>query len=116
MTVLYFGSDHAGLELKRELIANLEGQSHEIHDLGTDSGASCDYPDFAHAVADKVAGGDALGILVCGTGLGMNISKKIVEAHGGSIDYVPNPDKGTTFFIEFFNDTATTEIYTAEAS
>ncbi|KIN79171.1 sensor histidine kinase [Sulfitobacter mediterraneus] len=51
-----------------------------------------------------------------GTGLGMNISKKIVEAHGGSIDYVPNPDKGTTFFIEFDRAAMPAEIYTAEAS
>jgi len=36
-----------------------------------------------------------------GTGLGMNISKQIVDAHGGSIGYHSNNDgPGTTFFFE----------------
>ena len=51
-----------------------------------------------------------------GTGLGMNISKKIVEAHGGSIDYVPNPDKGTTLFVEFDRAAMPAEVFAAEAS
>ena len=37
---------------------------------------------------------------VGGTGLGMNISKRIMEAHDGRIDYVKNEGPGTTFFIE----------------
>ncbi|WP_127903842.1 sensor histidine kinase [Solirhodobacter olei] len=37
---------------------------------------------------------------ISGTGLGMNISKQIVEAHGGTIDYRKNAGPGTTFFIE----------------
>lgn len=36
---------------------------------------------------------------VGGTGLGMNISKQIVEQHGGEIDYVSRVGVGTTFFI-----------------
>ncbi|MFX0543253.1 sensor histidine kinase [Roseovarius sp. S4756] len=37
---------------------------------------------------------------VGGTGLGMNISKRIVEAHQGTLDYYKNKDKGTTFYID----------------
>jgi signal transduction histidine kinase len=38
---------------------------------------------------------------VGGTGLGMNISKKIIEKHDGQIDYESTLGHGTTFFIEF---------------
>ncbi|WP_299565922.1 HAMP domain-containing sensor histidine kinase [uncultured Sulfitobacter sp.] len=35
-----------------------------------------------------------------GTGLGLSISKRIIEAHGGQIDFTPNADRGTTFFVD----------------
>jgi ribose 5-phosphate isomerase B len=66
------GSDHAGFGRKRELVRRLEAAGHGVHDLGCDSEESCDYPDFARAVAEAVAGGTAeRGILVCGSGTGM---------------------------------------------
>jgi len=69
------GADHAGFDLKQHLCGLLESLGHEVEDLGTDSGASVDYPDFAAAVARRVSGGEAdLGVLVCGTGLGMAIA------------------------------------------
>jgi ribose 5-phosphate isomerase B len=69
------GSDHAGLALKRELAAVLEERGLEVHDVGTNEESSCDYPDFAHAVAARVESGEAdLGLLVCGTGVGMSIA------------------------------------------
>lgn len=34
-----------------------------------------------------------------GTGLGLNISKRIIEAHGGLIDFEPNETRGTVFFV-----------------
>ena len=73
--LLAFGSDHAGLQLKRILVEYAAQQGHECTDHGTDSDASCDYPDFAHAVARAVQAGDAeRGILVCGTGLGVSMA------------------------------------------
>lgn len=67
------GCDHAGLALKLQLKGVLEQLGVAVDDLGTHSDASCDYPDFAHAVADGVANGRYdRGLLVCGTGLGMS--------------------------------------------
>ncbi len=67
-------NDHAGLDLKNEVVEGLRGLGHAIEDLGTHSGDSVDYPDFASAVARKVGGGEAdYGILICGTGIGMSI-------------------------------------------
>lgn len=67
------GSDHAGYQLKRVLVAYLEEQGHEVADLGTGNAEeSVDYPDFGAAVGRAVAGGQAdLGLCACGTGLGI---------------------------------------------
>jgi ribose 5-phosphate isomerase B len=71
---LVIASDHAGLELKKELLSALGERSLEVTDLGTYSGASVDYPDFATQVAKAVGSGAAsLGVLICGTGIGMSI-------------------------------------------
>lgn len=65
------GSDHAGLALKNTLIAHLQSKGIEVEDLGTHGTASVDYPDYAEAVARKVAADGGLGLLVCGSGQGM---------------------------------------------
>jgi ribose 5-phosphate isomerase B len=73
--VIGVGCDHAGLELKRALVAELERRGLQVRDFGTHSGDSCDYPDFAHALAQAIERGEvARGLLVCGTGVGMAIS------------------------------------------
>ena len=69
------GADHGGFELKRTLAAKLSDLGHEVIDLGTDSSASVDYPDFADQVCGQVLDGKAhCGILVCGTGIGMSMA------------------------------------------
>ena len=69
------GSDHAGLNLKRELAGLLASLGHETVDFGTDGPASVDYPDFAEKVARAIQRGEcAAGLLVCGTGVGMSIA------------------------------------------
>ncbi|MDB6029207.1 MAG: glycine hydroxymethyltransferase [Verrucomicrobiales bacterium] len=74
-TKIAIGSDHGGLQLKDELRAHLKKNNISVNDLGPYSGASCDYPDFAHAVAENVASGKSeLGILICTTGVGMSIT------------------------------------------
>ncbi len=68
------GSDHGGLNLKDLLGERLRAWGQQVEDVGTDSTASVDYPDFAAKVAEAVAEGRAeLGLLVCGTGIGMSI-------------------------------------------
>ena len=75
----YAGSDHAGLALKRELIAFLKEAGDEVIDLGTDSEDSVDYPDYGRSVAEKVVAESAFGLLVCGTGNGIAISANKVK-------------------------------------
>jgi len=66
------GADHAGFELKEVLKSYLQALGHETLDLGTDSPASVDYPDFGFAVGRAVASGEAeRGVVVCGTGIGI---------------------------------------------
>jgi len=68
------GSDHAGLDLKNDVVSLLMDLGHEYDDYGTDTPQSVDYPDFGEKVAEAVAGGKAdRGILICGTGIGMSI-------------------------------------------
>ena len=66
------GSDHAGFELKGTLAAHLLAAHHELHDVGTDTTESVDYPDFGEAVGRAVAEGRAeVGVAVCGSGIGI---------------------------------------------
>ncbi|HTS71524.1 MAG TPA: ribose 5-phosphate isomerase B [Terriglobia bacterium] len=68
---LVLGSDHAGFELKKELVDCLRGLGHEVIDVGTNSTAPVDYPDYAQAVGNAVREGRAeRGVLICGSGVG----------------------------------------------
>jgi ribose 5-phosphate isomerase B len=72
---LVAGADHGGFVLKNELVAYLREKGHEVIDLGTNSEASVDYPDFGNAVAEAILAGRAeRGLLVCGTGVGIAIA------------------------------------------
>ncbi len=74
------GADHGGYELKEAVKTHLERRGYEVRDFGTYSTESVDYPDIAVKVARAVAGGDfALGILTCGTGIGMCITANKVR-------------------------------------
>jgi RpiB/LacA/LacB family sugar-phosphate isomerase len=72
---LVLGSDHAGFALKQELANTLRTEGHEVVDVGTDSEAPVDYPDFAEAVARAVIDGRApRGVLICGSGVGASVA------------------------------------------
>lgn len=69
------GNDHRGVSVKHRVIALLKELGHEVLDMGVNSPASVDYPDYAVAVGEAVARGQAdRGILICGTGHGMCIA------------------------------------------
>ncbi len=68
------GSDHAGYKLKEAVKAFLLSKSYSVDDLGCSSTESVDYPDYARAVARAVAAETGtMGILICGTGIGVSI-------------------------------------------
>ena len=69
------GSDHAGFLLKQDLAERLRQAGHDVTNVGTDSEAPVDYPDFAEAVGRAVLDGRAeKGVLICGSGVGASIA------------------------------------------
>ncbi len=75
MVDLAIASDHGGFRLKTALVKALRDLGYELADLGTHDETSCDYPDFAHELAQGIQQGRFLrGILVCGSGVGMSIA------------------------------------------
>jgi ribose 5-phosphate isomerase B len=70
------GADHAGFEMKKQLIEVIKNLGHEVHDVGTfEPGKPDDYPDYATLVAEDVrSGGADRGILVCGSGVGVSVA------------------------------------------
>lgn len=73
---LSIGADHAGYEMKQELIEFIEKLGHNVHDVGTfQPGTPDDYPDYAALVAEEIRTGKAeRGILVCGSGVGVSVA------------------------------------------
>ena len=74
------GSDHAGYDLKTYVIQKLEEKGFTFDDVGTHSSERADYPDFGHSVAEKVENNKGLGIVICGSGNGINMT---VNKHKG---------------------------------
>lgn len=79
MASIHIASDHAGFALKASLILNLTSLGHNVVDHGTNSSASCDYPLYARKVCTSVLQDDSIGILICGTGIGMSIVANRME-------------------------------------
>jgi RpiB/LacA/LacB family sugar-phosphate isomerase len=70
------GADHAGYDMKRQLIEFIEKLGHSVHDVGThEPGKPDDYPDYAILVAEDILSGKAeRGLLVCGSGVGVSVA------------------------------------------
>jgi ribose 5-phosphate isomerase B len=89
---IILGADHAGFQLKETIKRFLIESGHAIEDLGTNSEESVDYPDYARAVAERVAAdANSLGILTCGNGLGMAVAAnkvagiRAISAHNAQV-------------------------------
>lgn len=75
METVIIGSDHAGFALKAFLKEKMEQDGITVIDVGCEGEASCDYPEFARKLCEKIQEGSASrGILICGTGLGMSMA------------------------------------------
>ncbi|MBQ6934799.1 MAG: ribose 5-phosphate isomerase B [Clostridia bacterium] len=96
------GSDHGGFELKGKLIAHLKENGYEVEDCGTYEPKSCNYPEIAKKVADKVVAGEVdKGILCCGTGIGMSIAANKVKGVRAAVV----SDAFSTKYTRLHNDT-----------
>ncbi len=72
MRRVHIGCDHAGFELKEELVRKMTAEGIEVANHGTDSAESVDYPDYAHIVAQGVESEQGgTGILICGSANGV---------------------------------------------
>lgn len=71
---LCIGSDHAGFDLKRKILKRLTEQGYQMIDKGCFSADSIDYADYAHPVAHYVEDHNVMGILLCGSGNGINMT------------------------------------------
>lgn len=68
-------SDHAAFQLKAQLVEYLRNAGHEVIDLGPDTDARVDYPDFGYKLAEAIRAGQApLGIALCGSGIGISVA------------------------------------------
>ena len=75
MKKLVIGCDHAAPELKAIVRDHLIARGFDVVDVGTHTTDSCNYPDYAHALCEKIQSGECeLGILICGTGIGMSMA------------------------------------------
>ena len=78
---IVIANDHAAVELKQIIASYVSGMGHEVINIGTDSDASCNYPEYGEKAANMVAAGEVdLGILICGTGVGISLAAN--KVHG----------------------------------
>lgn len=99
--VVAIGADHGGFDLKEELRGHLKTWGYEVRDVGTFSRDAVDYPDFAEAVANAVASGEAWrGIVIDSAGIGSSIAANKVPGARAALCY----DKATARNSREHND------------
>lgn len=83
-------SDHAGYPLKETVKQWLTEWGYSYKDFGTNSTASCNYPDYGHALANAIESGEfESGIAICGTGNGINMSVNHHKGIRGALCWQP---------------------------
>jgi ribose 5-phosphate isomerase B len=90
LPTIAIASDHAGYEQKTELFAWLTNQGYQVLDFGPDNDDRVDYPDYAYLVAQAVSSSQVdIGILLCGTGIGMSIAaNKVIGVRAANLTSV----------------------------
>ncbi len=76
--MILIGNDHAGYEVKKEIVKFLKENNYEVVDYGCNSNDSVDFPDYAFKVCQNIKD-DNKGILICTTGIGMSIAANKVK-------------------------------------
>lgn len=98
--MIAIGCDHAGVEMKKAIIAALSVQGYELMDMGTD-GEPCDYPDIAEKLCNEILAGHCeKGILICGTGIGMSMAANKIKGIRAALC----SDSFSTRFTRLHND------------
>jgi RpiB/LacA/LacB family sugar-phosphate isomerase len=88
--IVAIGSDHAGFPLKASVVAAVRQAGHQVLDLGTDSEAPVDYPDYAVAVGRAIQGGQAArGVLLCGSGIGAAVAANKLRGIRAGVTHDP---------------------------
>jgi len=76
---IYMGADHGGITLAKEIGEKLQEEGYNIEFSKIETTSEDDYPDFAFDVCEKVLKNDSIGILFCGTGIGISIAANKVK-------------------------------------
>lgn len=80
MRKIYIANDHAATDMKKDIVKYLEEKGYEVVNFGTDENSSVDYPEYAKKVGEAVKSDEnSLGILICGTGVGMSIAANKIK-------------------------------------
>ncbi len=70
---IILASDHAGFPIKQHIVNHLKKHGYSVVDLGTNTEQSVDYPDFGHALAERLTE-NTVGIALCGSGIGISMA------------------------------------------
>lgn len=90
MNTVGLASDHAGYALKQHVKEYLDAKGIAYHDYGTYSEASCDYPDFAHALARGIETNECeKGIAICGSGQGISMTLNKHQSIRAALCWIP---------------------------
>jgi ribose 5-phosphate isomerase B len=88
--IIPIAADHAGYELKQEIIKYLKDINYTVKDYGTNSLDSCDYPDYIHPLASAINNGEyTQGIIICGSANGVSITANKYENVRSAICWLP---------------------------
>jgi len=78
---ILISNDHAGTNLKREIINHFEKKGYSFKNIGENKGESVDYPDFIHPLAKEISEKqNEKGIIICGSGNGVSM---VANKHQG---------------------------------